>query len=817
MCRLTLVDHLANRLDEKKNKSIRTVLYDWIFALEPEDKKDADRQVSERKLWSELSRHLKDLSILDPACGSGSFLVGMLHILDDLQERCHRRLEIKESAYERKKRIIGQNLYGVDVMDWACHVAELRLWLTLIVDPDLTLEKLPKDKPLLPHFSFKIRSGNSLVQEVGGIEFSRIHSAIEISPQTKNRIQDLREQKLKFFYNDPNCRYHNPKDVNREEFTLFQEILYDLQKAGNISLQRIEKSLSLSSTDLFGGKISGIVPEAMARLKKESESIKDSLRQIGQSLDRLKGVKNIPFIWDIAFVEIFAGEKQGFDIVIGNPPYVRQEKISDPAMTRESATPENRKAYKEKLIQSVYSMYPRFFGYDDKRNKPKHKLDAKSDLYIYFYFHGLNLLNANGSFCFITSNSWLDVGYGKDLQEFLLKNCQVKLIIDNQAKRSFKEADVNTVISLFSSPHDDSESNQSHLARFVMFKLPFEQILSPVIFQEVEETKERIVKPEYRVCLIPQKILLEEGYGVVEDEDGETSLNTSAYSGNKWGGKYLRAPDIYWTILEKGKGKLVRLGDVAEVRFGIKTGANEFFYLDAEKIEEWGIEEEFLKPVIVSPRECLSIEVKCNELKYQAFVCHKDKYKLKGTNALKYIQWGENNEFHIRPSCNSRKIWYEFPEKKWAKVLWPMIHNNRQNVFWNPNNIAVDHNLFEIYGFDDDILWGSLSWTGQLIFRELFGRSNLGQGALKTEGIDIKKLYTLRLRDISIISSFQSVRKKLSNRPINNVAVESNLEDRRDLDNILFDVLGLTSGERDAVYEAVINLVENRLKKAESV
>jgi hypothetical protein len=67
------------------------------------------------------------------------------------------------------------------------------------------------------------------------------------------------------------------------------------------------------------------------------------------------------------------------------------------------------------------------------------------------------------------------------------------------------------------------------------------------------------------------------------------------YIGNKWGGKYLRALEIFFTILEKGKDKLVRLGDIAEVKFGIKTGANEFFYLDDEKIKKWGIEEEFFE------------------------------------------------------------------------------------------------------------------------------------------------------------------------------------------------------------------------------
>ena len=91
----------------------------------------------------------------------------MLHILDDLQARAARQLGLEEPAYERKKRIIGQSLYGVDVMEWACHVTELRLWLALIIDAQFTPEELhTRREPLLPHFSFKIRCGDSLVQEI---------------------------------------------------------------------------------------------------------------------------------------------------------------------------------------------------------------------------------------------------------------------------------------------------------------------------------------------------------------------------------------------------------------------------------------------------------------------------------------------------------------------------------------------------------------------------------------------------------------------------------------------------------------------------
>ena len=178
-----------------------------------------------------------------------------------------------------------------------------------------------------------------------------------------------------------------------------------------------------------------------------------------------------------------------------NPPYVRQENISDPTLSREKRTTANKKAYKAKLARSVYQAFPRFFGYKPKRTPNRiipsaavsHKLDAKSDLYIYFYFHGLSLLNPNGTFCFITSNSWLDVGYGKDLQEFTLKHCHIKQIIDNQVRRSFASADVNTVICLFSAPDPTSNSGLDHTARFVTFTTPFEGMLDAVIFEEVEE------------------------------------------------------------------------------------------------------------------------------------------------------------------------------------------------------------------------------------------------------------------------------------------------------------------------------------------
>ena len=440
MCRLSLVDHLANHLGEDRKE----LLYQLVFALEPDEKTDADKAVAGAGLWPALNERLHDITLLDPACGSGSFLVGMLNILDDLQERANHQLGVTEAPYDRKKRIIGQSLYGVDVMEWACHVAELRLWLALIIDAEFTREELHgRREPLLPHFSFKIRCGDSLVQEVGGINLGHIAASQEIPPTLKARITALKDEKLKFYNNDTARKFHSVDALKNEEKRLFSDILAARQH----TIQEEIKSLchKIEGPSERRIRLDGTIEQKAHQVdfdapknQKQIESLTAELAQIGASQKALGASKEVPFVWDIAFVEIFESAKDGFDIVIGNPPYVRQEAIADPRTPRNEVTTENKRAYKDKLAHSVYQTFPHFFGYKASTNTAAHKIDAKSDLYIYFYLHGLSLLNHKGSFCFITSNSWLDVGYGADLQEFLLKHSHVKMILDNQVKRVFQ-------------------------------------------------------------------------------------------------------------------------------------------------------------------------------------------------------------------------------------------------------------------------------------------------------------------------------------------------------------------------------------------
>ena len=127
------------------------------------------------------------------------------------------------------------------------------------------------------------------------------------------------------------------------------------------------------------------------------------------------------------------GITEGFDVVIGNPPYVRQEKIK----------------HLKPTLKKHYTCYT-----------------GAADLYVYFYERGLQLLSPNGIHTFICSNSWLDVNYGAPLQKYLLDNTNSAIISHSEAAREFESADINTIVSILHNGIPDADSQ----LRFLTFK-----------------------------------------------------------------------------------------------------------------------------------------------------------------------------------------------------------------------------------------------------------------------------------------------------------------------------------------------------------
>lgn len=838
MCRRSLVEYLANNTDIPKKE-----LYEFVF---DEDKEKIEKVFEKGKYWRKIEEVMDNLSVVDPACGSGAFLVGMLNVLVELYRIMFKHTKRDLTDFEMKYRIIQRSLYGVDVMPWAIHAAELRLWLQLIVETAFKEDELRKH-PLLPNLNMNLRIGDSLVQEIGGISFNvRTNN---LKSFLKKKLEELKNEKRKYFENSPSAKYKTPEEFKVEEINLFEDIInerIECLKTDNTVLSNSEKKKG-RQTGLFGAQVN-VDAENLKKEKQELAKIERQIEANETEISKLEKVKEMlhnpetkPFVWDIDFAEIFA-DKNGFDVVIGNPPYVRQEKIAPPNILKEEIELEDRKAYKDRLIASVKNQ----FGCIGS-------IDKKSDYYIYFYFHGLSLLNEHGTFCFITSNSWLDVGYGKELQEFLLKYAPIIAIYDNP-KRSFAHADVNTIIALFGAPlihehkvagfrveNNNGWSMLGHIAKFVMFQRPFEEVISSknliaienidvkVKGKSITELVENVVKTtDYRVFPITQEDLMEDGWEYPEDyKNGR--FKEGCYEGNKWGGKYLRAPDIFYTILKKGKRKLVKLGDIAKVRFGIKTGANEFFYLDDEAQKKWNIEKEFLKPIIKGPRECSSIIINSEQLKFKIFLCHKSKSELKNTAALKYIEYGEKNKIDKTPSVQGRNRWYDIQEPEISDYLWTMTYRERFFVLVN-GVILADARFYDIYSkVKDKIKLGLvLNSTLALFYIELMSRTYGGGGG----PVDVKvyEVENMIVLDSNLIAD-KPKSSKILRREVNTIFTECGfdetkpireqepkpLPDRAELDNIIFDELGLTKDERKEVYWAVCELVKQRLDKASSL
>lgn len=812
MCRLSLVDWLANHLGEQH----KPLLYDVVFAFTEEEKQAADTELRQYNLWPQMQSLLNTVQVLDPSCGSGSFLVGMLIVLDDLHHRIDSELGIRRRPYDRRRDIIGRNLYGVDVKDWAVHVAELRLWLQLVIETEINVHEA-KMQPLLPNLSFKIRCGDSLVQEVGGINLAIRHSGHMPDGAIAGRINQLRGEKLNYYTNASGNL--TLKQLQEKEFEVFTDLLDTRRAKIEARLQVIASALQ-PTTDLFGEQVSATASASdRAKFEREREQLAAELEQVKRAQDALKTVHDVPFVWDIAFVEVFESQRRGFDIVIGNPPYVRHEEIRDPQNGLTNAE------YKERLARAVYSAWPKTFASQPGKKK-KWALDAKSDLYIYFYFHALSLLNERGTFCFVTSNSWLDVGYGRDLQEFLLTRGHVKLVIDNQMRRSFATADVNTVIVLFGAPHDSSSKRaeiSSNLSRFVMVTAPFEVVLNADTWQQIENTSERSITPEYRTYPLTQEELISNG---LDDQE--------QFAGDKWGGKYLRAPNIFLTILDKGHSRLVKLAETIQVETYLNTGGADGFYIvkphqavsshartvaiQSASGEVFEIETQWVRPFVKSPTELTSIRVRQEDAEYMLVVppIDVDKKSL----LWKYIQWGERNGWHQKSGTSKRNPWWRLPVQavKPGNVMWSRLHHERHLVGYNPDLISYT-NFYAMHS-DKPVIAAALLNSSLFAFlKEVMGKANFGGGVLKTDGNDVKLFPCIRISSLTPdeIHRLSAAFEATSDEEVGSIRDEIQKPKRQQLDEVVFDLIGLTRDERKAVYEDLIALVSQRVEKARSV
>ncbi len=402
-----------------------------------------------------VAQKLKAVKILDPACGSGAFPMGVLNRMVSLLQKLNTE---HETVHDQKLHLIENCIYGIDIQTIAVQISKLRFFISLVCEeePNDDKENNYGISPL-PNLETKFVAANSLI----GFEkrFSSFISCDDEQLMTmRNELLEVRHnhfaaknsaQKKRYRKEDAKLRgkmknrlLQIATHVNTEKIEFYKEAIEKAKKER--LLVQDEKMVSLSKKpefDLFGvvpgtegnDQLDLMIDENKAKRDKIDADIRRFQKQI--DLENSKYVKTDftneaemlvrwnPYDQNTSSVffdaEWMFGEKEGFDIVIGNPPYIQLQ---------------NNGGELAKLYEGCgYQTFAR-----------------TGDIYCLFYERGQQLLKQGGHLCYITSNKWMRAGYGEKTRAFFAQETNPLLLIDFAGVKIFESATVDTNILLFS-------------------------------------------------------------------------------------------------------------------------------------------------------------------------------------------------------------------------------------------------------------------------------------------------------------------------------------------------------------------------------
>ncbi|MFB1326886.1 class I SAM-dependent DNA methyltransferase [Helicobacter pylori] len=440
-------------------------IYQWDCENLKALREKIDRNFSNEKAKEYLNT-LLTLRVCDPAVGSGHFLVSALNemvliayelgLIASLY-RYELRLEndeiiihtpedkvfnytiphsendphhhIQKELFELKKSIIENCLFGVDINPNSCEITKLRLWIELLKYSYYIFEegKNTNNLETLPNIDINIKCANSLISRFN------LNDDLKKIPNIKKKIQEYKD--LVAQYKDPNPLYPlNKADLINKIQDLkntFSLTLKDPKTKAELE-KAIEKHITkyndfaLDDKSLLDG-LNYFIPSLFGTPKlspKEEEEAFASygrIRALRKKLDDALsgGEYHNAFEWRFEFPEVLddEGDFLGFDCIIGNPPYIRQEHIKD------------LKPLLEKQYQDFYN--------------------STADIYTYFFALAYHLLKEKGFSAFITSNKYARAKYGTKLREWLLKKTTLVSYMELNALKVFESAAVDTSIMNF--------------------------------------------------------------------------------------------------------------------------------------------------------------------------------------------------------------------------------------------------------------------------------------------------------------------------------------------------------------------------------
>ncbi|EAI1569395.1 Eco57I restriction-modification methylase domain-containing protein [Campylobacter jejuni] len=436
-------------------ESITKVVLDKFNAQFDLDAKDISElrkslRKEDKKAQKEL---LNSIKICDPAVGSGHFLVSalnaMLSIYDELNlfdEEFYLEVQndeilitgrkgefieykrpktpkdkahlIQQELFYTKKDIIENNLFGVDINPNSCEITKLRLWIELLKHSFYQSfdDENYHDLRTLPNIDINIKCGNSLVS------YFETGKSLNHYPNIKERMG-----KYKRIVKDYKEGFYTVKSrINQEIKNLkisfknfcFADKFKKEMKGFNDKCEKYSKKYG-NFLAVDDENLKFFVSANLTLFDFDEKEATKEFANLKKEYDNIFNLEsNHPFEWRFEFPEILDddGNFKGFDLIIGNPPYIRQEEIKE----LKNTLSKNYKVYK-----------------------------GTADIYTYFYELGFNVLKENGILSFITSNKYTRAGYGEALREFLLKNTCILKYIDLNGIKVFDSATVDTSILCF--------------------------------------------------------------------------------------------------------------------------------------------------------------------------------------------------------------------------------------------------------------------------------------------------------------------------------------------------------------------------------
>ena len=494
---------------------------------------------------------LETVKVCDPAVGSGAFLLGAIQEMVSLrrgilfsQRTYVEPQEFYQMVSDWKRRIIENCLYGVDINPEAVEICRLRLWLSMVLDMD---DPPPANSDwALPNLDFQIVAGDSLVDRVAGVTFREswpTPKGLQLGLELQDKLQRL-ENNIAQRRREFEGTHRNPRRLRE---------LRDLIARDQREVVRLHLLDALEKAE--GG---------LEALNKNGQPTKSALRKANGLRERIRSLlENVeskdfalvqkPFLWPIAFPDVLreGDVNAGFDIVLANPPYVRQERLDA----------EDQRSYEEAFPEVHTGM---------------------ADILVYFYACALQVLRPGGWMSFITSNKFMRAGYGAGTREHLPASLRIQRVIDFGDLPLF-EANGKAIAAypavLVGSRSDDADKHALKVAD-----------LAGPIRKAISEDNLKVNTESVR--------------GVLEDLDGllaKAEISPFPQVLLKRDGWVLEDPALtrlFERLMNQGKplGEFVH----GRIYYGVKTGLNKAFVIDQDKRDEL-IEDDARSAELIKP------------------------------------------------------------------------------------------------------------------------------------------------------------------------------------------------------------------------